>query len=355
MSRVPEAASFSSACELADALETFARGEPNGNLRVREEFGLVASSPRGREALIALLGRAGASDEVRLATLDALEPKVTPADAPELARINTGQRPAVLSRALDVIAATACGMALFALRKVYGVREESRPVAMQLAVDLEQLLPEAIALRQGAARSDALDDRELLLCALALPLTRQFDLTQSLLSRLSGSAVELDSELRSKGTSSAGRFHAQLRDELLTFALIAPLENEALQERALDNLFRRDVNGETRAVVSALPDRALEIYSERALTRQNRRGRPDRAAAALEMSALRDDQGPDLLAAALDALGDEVLRCASKPRSCSPGTRTSSSRASKSFCWRPMRHCRRRSSAGWQRVSTSPP
>jgi hypothetical protein len=97
--------------------------------------------------LMALLGRAGAADEIRLAALEALEPVVTAAEALELARINTGQRPVVLPRALEVLAATACGMALFALRKVYALRDDVSEAAARLAANLEDLLPEAQALR----------------------------------------------------------------------------------------------------------------------------------------------------------------------------------------------------------------
>lgn len=234
-----------------------------------------AESQDGKRVLIGLLGRAVASDSVRLAVLDTLEPIVGPEDANELARINTGQRPQVLGRAIQVLAATACATALFALRKVYSEREDSATAAGRLADGLDDLLPEAIAIRRALVeesdRRDAseLDQRETLLCVLALSSAEQTKLASSpsgrgLMALAHAAAPDLDAHLRAEaaGASSLGRFHARLRDDLLEFVLLADVPDERLRDRALENVFRREDLKDVRELLIQLPDSALKTYAD---------------------------------------------------------------------------------------------
>ena len=278
------------------------------------------TSDDGKSALISLLGRAVASDSVRLAVLDILEPIVGPEDADELARINTGQRAQVLGRAIEVLAATACATAMFALRTVYSEREDSGSAAERLADDLEALLPEALAVRTAldkqhhAPETSGLDPRETLFCLLALSSAEQTQLAhapsgRSLIGLAQDSAPELDARLREEaaGGSSLGRFHARLRDALLQFVLVTDVSDVRLRERALENVFRREDLTDIDELLLQLPDPALRSYAERALTRANRKSRPDRAALALQVIRDREALRIALADQAHDSLDDPSI------------------------------------------------
>jgi hypothetical protein len=299
-------------------LEAYSAAAERAPAELRSDFAGVAGSHEGRQALQLLLGRAGAADEVRLAALDALEPVVTAHDAPELARINTGQRPAVVTRALEVLAATASATALFALRKVYALRQDCAETARDLASELEELIPEARAAQDPNALTDELDDRELLLCLLALPAVAQADTSSSQLpARVVAPTRELDNELsaEAKRSGSLGQFHSRLRDELVAYVLLSDMPDEQLQARSVDNLFRREDALAISEIVAALPSRELGTYAERALVRRNRRARPDRATLALDAVLTRQLLRPAVIDASVDALADSeqsVVFAASK-------------------------------------------
>ena len=90
-----------------------------------------------------------------------------------LARINTGQRQAVIARALEVLAATACGPPYSPCARCTP-SERTRATLGRLADDLEELLPEAQALRDGRVSDRALDKSGTTAArAAALPITRQ--------------------------------------------------------------------------------------------------------------------------------------------------------------------------------------
>lgn len=261
----------------------------------------TARGDLGRRAVLLILSRTGTSDALRLIALDVLAQGAESGDAEELARVNIRQRPEVLGKALDVLAGTGSTVALFALSKVFAQRgDELADQARSLAADLWTTNPVASAARDPELSSRAgealADPSQALYAVLAMETPEQASMSASesgraLLEAIGPQMMELDERLRDAGrASSLSAFHARLRDELLELALIAGVPADSkVQERALENLFRRQDLGDVADLAPSLPGPAIGEYARRALAKENRRGsRADRAQLALELLRERD-------------------------------------------------------------------
>ena len=285
--------------ESAEALPAYNEAAASVPTELKQLLGRYAEHEDLRAALISLLGSSGTGDDARVLILDALEPNVSAIDVGELARLNLKQRPRVLYRALEVIAATGCGEALFALEKAYGkLSGEPGRKAPELAGNLRlglleaEVLTAAIAGRTKSASAQDLDESELLYCCLALSAEQQWKLKSgplgtNLLKQISKPAIDLDADLRerAKEASSLHPYYMHVRDELHELALITGVpEDKELRGRAVEHLFRRDDLSDIEELAAYLPENILRQYVSRALTKENRRGkRADRAEFALEL------------------------------------------------------------------------
>ena len=303
--------------ELLDRYNAAAESEPR---RLLDELAELASDPLGREGIISLLAHAGASVPARQLALQALEGKVEPSDVSLLVRVSLRQRPQVLALALPLIASTGVAEALFALRKVFGVREdEIAAQANELAGRLEESVPEAGALRHrlGDSVSETASvppSRATLFALLSLDSEHQQAVSTGGLDVASvrelGPIVgEVHAELREQGRSPSGLnpYEARLRDELLEFVLVSGWDvDDELSRRASDNLFRREDTYDVEQLLPYLRENALRNYVERSLAREHRTGkREDRALASLRALRGADDLiRRDFVPVALEALGE---------------------------------------------------
>lgn len=277
---------------LLDAYNKAAEQAPE---EIKDTLARYAATERGREALVTLLGRTGISDQARLLVLDGLDGRITPAEVSELARLSMRQRSKVIDRALEVLASTGSGEALFALTKVFGQRDDehgqrARMLAESLAAELLENVALLTALDGSQNGAQGLEERELLYCALSLSAGEQKSLAETaagrdLLEKAAASAQALDKQLQelAKGSGSLHPYFMRARDELHELELITGIpQDEDLRKRAIENLFRRDDLKDVADLAPSLPIEVLEQYISRSLTRANRRGdRADRATFAL--------------------------------------------------------------------------
>ena len=304
--------------ELLSAYNEAAEALP---VELRQQLGELAQDAAGRAALIGLLGLTGTSDAVRRLALEALERRLSAEEVGEFARVNLRQRAQVIGAAIKVLAEARTGEALFALAKVYSRRDDDAgEVARSLAERLQRNVPEAVVIGEVTMGLEAsrpiadLEPRELLFAVMSLPPRAQWRLGpgergSGLIERIAPAAVAEDERLRERSKGSAGLhpYEMRLRDELLELVLITGSpEDDDLQKRAAENLFRRESLEEVEALAPYLPLAVLQSYAERSLTTDNRRGaRSDRAVLAL--SAARERE-PGLR----EALRDPAIACLSE-------------------------------------------
>lgn len=297
----------------AEVLAAFNRAADVDAAAVRADLMRLAEQADTRRALIAVLSRQGTTDATRLAVLAALGATITEHDVEEFARVSVRQRAAVLGPTLDLLGSMPTGEALFALARVFAMRDDEFGArAARLASALRGDVPVAAALDAAAeAVPPTRTQVELAYAAAASdPMTlaqlRDGPMTP-LKARLADEMAVLDARLQSRAKESGGstnEFDTRLRGALYeAMALTALPSIDGHQARALEHLFRRrDLNGLAR-LAPMLPTDVLRQYVMRSLTRDNRRGdRPDRARFALELAG---DDRPGLWEAARAA----VIEC----------------------------------------------
>lgn len=292
---------------LSEGLVERLKAEPDGT---GEELLSLASDPGQRRDVIGFLSKTGTTDAARLKVLEILDQTAEPEDAVEIARVSVRQRGGVLGPTLGLLGSLPTPGSLFALAKVFAVRDDEHGArARELAAAMRASVPAALALEGRAVEDDPTGG--LALAAAALPPEALVHLregeTNALKLQLEEEIAELDAELRerSKEGGSLAEFDARLRDELYEVVALTGLPaDDDLQKRAVENLFRRPDLGDVGELVPHLPPEITQEYVSRALTKANRRGpRKDRSLFALEL--LRS--GPDELWHAAEAQLRECL------------------------------------------------
>lgn len=258
----------------------------------------AATGPDPTSALLSVVIARGLPNDTRIAALEAVAPFLSRVDVAEVARAAGKQHEDVAVRAVDVLGQLGGAEAAFALRRVFGRRDDKAArAALQTADAVEQELGPDLAGRDELFR---------LLGKLPLALTSE-RLRPDVVTELHA----LDAGLQEAGRTTAGLndYQRVLRDDLHSLVLLTDSElDESVRARALDTPLRGFDDVWLRTTLEVVPAAVTVELARRALGRSRRRAKDEnarQAEIALEILTRRRDCLREVRADVIDCLSDD--------------------------------------------------